>query len=450
MKKISDKEEKQRELKVLRHSVEKALRLSKHSEVTGVEVVAALEDGFSITVRRGKVETIEYHRDRGLGITLFDGHRYAAVSTSDTSTRSIEEAIQHARHSVQFLQEDPCIGLADANLMAKKMADLDLYHPWDISTEEAIEKAIHCEKCAMAYDPRIKNSEGVTIATHKNYYVYGNSHGFIGVHPTTYHVVSCCLIAEQKDSMERDFSMSISCDYRQLNTFDTIAKEASEKAVRRLGSRKLVSQKTPVIFEAEIARSLLSIFISAIHGHNLYQKMSFLVDHLGKPVFSKHISIHEDPFLPRSLGSATFDSEGVATRKQHFVKDGILTNYVLNSYTARKLGLQTTGNAGGVHNLFINHDDIDLRGLIKKMGKGLLLTELIGFGENLVTGDFSKGVAGFWVENGEVQYPVSEITIAGNLRDIFLNVVSVANDVNVKSTIKTGSILVDSMMIGGN
>lgn len=441
---------KQKELKALRDIAEKTLDLMKRAGITASEVAVALEDGFTIAVRKGNVDTIEYHRDKGVGITVFNGYRFSTVSTSDTSLASIENAISYGVNIVKYIEEDPCVGLAEAHLMATELADLDLYHPWDIPVEHAVLDALACEKRALAFDSRVKASDGVMISTHKSYYVYGNSHGFMGECPSTCHAISCALIAEQDGQMERDYSVSIACAFDQLDTFDAIAKDASVKTVKRLGSRKLESQKAPIIFEAEVARGLLISFIAAIHGGNLYKKSSFLVDHLGKPVFSKKIHIYEDPFIPRSLGSATFDNEGVRTRRQDFVKEGILTNYVLNSFTARKLGLETTGNAGGVHNLFISHDDMDLNALLKKMHKGLFVTELIGNGENLVTGDFSKGAAGFWVEEGKIQFPVSEVTIAGNLRDMFLNIVAVANDINCKSTIKTGSILIDSMMVGGD
>jgi len=438
------------EIAQLEEVAQQSLSLAKARGASEAEVMASMDDGFSVNVRMGEVETVEYHQDKGIGITVYFGKRSGSVTTTDTSTAALMAAVEKACSIAKFTEEDPCSGLADADLMAKNLPDLDLYHPWQITAAQAIALALDCETSARAHDLRIKNSEGASVMTHQAYHVYANSHGFLGAVPTTRHSVACALVAEENGEMERDHGFTLSRDFKKLEDVKTIGALAAKRTVSRLGSRKLSTMKVPVILVSELARGLMGSFIYAIHGNNLYRKASFLLDYLDKPVFAKHVRLYEDPFLPSALGSSAFDREGVATQKKDLVSAGILNSYVLNSYAARKMGMQTTGNAGGVHNLFSSHSELDLKALLKKMDKGVLVTELIGDGVNIITGDYSRGAAGFWVENGEIQYPVSEITIAGNLKDMFLNLVAIGNDIDKNGSIQIGSILLEEMTVAGS
>lgn len=434
----------------LKQSIEYVLQYAKKQGATDAEAHAAIEDGFAVTVRNDELDTIEYHYDNGIGINVYFGKKQGMVSVADMSENALKDAVIKACKIAKFTQEDPCNGLAEKNLMAKKIEDLNIYHAWNITPKEAIKIALENEAYARGLDKRIKNSEGTSISSHKNFYVYGNSHGFIGSVPSTRYSASYALIAEQNGEMERDSDYTVACDANALEDFHVVAKKTVEKATARLGAAKIITQKKPVIFAAEIAKGLLGSFLAAISGSNLYRKSSFLIDHLGKQVFSEQVRIFEDPWIKKSLNSAYFDAEGVATRTKDFVTDGILQNYILGSYSARKLNMQTTANSGGVFNLFVQDDGIDLKDLLKKMDTGLLITELSGQGINIVTGDYSRGAVGFWVEHGEIQHPVSEITIAGNLRDMFLNLVAVGNDIDQRGNIKSGSILLEEMTIAGN
>lgn len=438
------------EFKQLKDITTSALALAKKNGATQADIHASIDNGFIVTVRLGELDTVEHHHNKAIGLTVYFGKRKGSVTTSDTSKNAIHEAVNAACNIAKFTEEDPYSGLANPELMAKNITDLDLYHEWDMTPQKAIELALNCETYANSLDKRIKNSEGISISSHKDFSVYANSHGFLGMVPSTQHCVNYVLIAEENGQMERDSDYTAACDAKDLENFNCVAEKAVKSTILRLGSQKLVTQKAPVIFIPEVAKGLLATFIAAITGNQLYRKASFLLNHLGKPVFSKHVRIHEDPFVLKALGSAAFDSEGVATYKKDFIKDGILESYVLGSYAARKLKMKTTANADGIHNLFIENSEMDLTALLKKMDKGLLVTELIGQGINIVTGDYSRGAVGFWVENGKIQYPVSEITIAGNLRDMFLNLAAVGNDVDRRGNIKTGSILLEEMMIGGS
>ena len=438
-------------MKHLKQVVKKVLSLSKKYKATSAEVIATISDGYSINVRMGEVETVEYNNDKGLGITIYFGKQKASVTTSDMSVKSLEKVVQTACNIAKFTEKDNGCGLADAHLMAKDFLDLDIYHPWIFEPKQAIQLGLECEAYALGLDKRINNSEGVSISTHQMFSVYGNSHGFIGDTAATKHYIGCELIAEQNKKKERDYGYTVSCDALELDSIQDVAKETARRTLRRLRSRKLATQKAPVIFEANVARTLISNFMAAIHGNNLYQKNSFLVDALGKQIFSKHLRIYETPHLLKSLNSSVFDSEGVATKPKDFITQGILKNYMLNSYSARKLGMQTTANSGGVFNLWVEstQDDINFSQLLKKMDRGIIVTELIGQGVNLVTGDYSRGAAGLWVEHGEIQYPVSEITIAGNLKEMFAQIIDVADDIEMRGNIKTGSILLESLSIAG-
>ncbi|MEQ6340910.1 MAG: metalloprotease PmbA [Gammaproteobacteria bacterium] len=416
---------------------------------SAAEAGVSLETGLSVTARLGEVETIEYNRDKGLGVTVYFGGRKGSSSTSDFTPEAVREAVRAACSIAKYTAEDEYAGLADAALMAREVPDLDLCHPWGISAEQAIELAIECENAARGMDVRITNSEGGSVSSHQGYRVYGNSHGFIGAYPSTRHSLSCAVIGGEGEGMQRDYWFTVARDSAELEAAAEVGRRAAQRTLRRLDARRLPTCQVPVIFAAEIATSLLSHFTSAIRGGALYRKATFLLDHLGKQIFPAHVHIHEQPHLKRALGSTPFDNEGVATQARDIVRDGVLQGYILDSYAARKLGMQTTGNAGGVHNLIIDPGALDLDGLLRRMDKGLLVTELMGMGVNAVTGDYSRGAAGFWVENGEIQYPVEEITIAGNLRDMFMRIVEVGNDVEMRGGTRTGSILIEEMMIAG-
>ncbi len=434
----------------MEHLVTDILAEAARQGASSAEVDVAANKGFNVMVRKGEVETVEYNQDKIIEVTVYFGKRCGAASLSDLRPDAIRSAVQAACNIARFTDEDPYSGLADKSQLAFNYPKTDLYYPWSLSVPEAIEIAKECEAIALAKDKRITNSEGASISTIDVWHAYGNSHGFIGICPVTRHEISCVLIATQGKEMQRDYSYTTACDAKLLDSISQVANKAADRTVRRLGARQLPTCEVPVIFIAEEARGLLGHFVSAITGGNLFRKSSFLIDHLGKRIFPSSIKIDERPYLAKALGSAPFDDDGVATRPNVFVEDGILQSYSLGVYSARKLNLQTTGNAGGIHNLFISTGNKDLPALLKTMGKGLLVTELMGNGTNLTTGDYSRGAAGFWVENGEIQYPVEEITIAGRLQDMYANLVEVGNDIDKRGNIQTGSILLESMMVAGN
>lgn len=426
-----------------------ALKMATQAGASAAEASANVATGLSVTVRMGNVENLEFERDQGMGITVYFGQQKGSASSSDLTSEAIAAAVKAACDIAKVTNPDPCAGLADAQLMAKAWPDLDLYHPWDLSTEQAIALALDCETQARAYDKRISNSEGASVNTRKGYSVYANTHGFMGSYLGSRHSLSCMLVAEQDGKMQQDYSYTTARSPNDLRSSQTVAIDAAQRAVGRLGAQRLSTRKAPAILEAPIARSLLGDFIAAIRGNSIYRKASFLLDRLGKPVFAPWVHLYEQPHLARALGSTPFDGEGVATQNRDWIVDGILQNYMLSSYSARKLGMQTTGNAGGVHNFTINAGTLDLTGLLKKMDTGLFVTEIMSTGSNIVTGDFSCGASGYWVENGVIQYPVEEITIAGNLNDIFLNLVAAANDLDIRGSIRCSSLLLESVMIGG-
>ena len=415
----------------------------------GVEAGVSIDAGLAVTVRLGETETLEYNRDRSLGLTVYFNQRKGSASTADFSAESVAATVQAACDIARYTSEDEYAGLPDPGRLAKDIPDLDLYHPWDISAEQAIEIAGECELAAREVDTRIENSEGGSVSSNVGMRVKANSDGFLGGYRSSYHSVSCCVIGKQGDEMQRDYWHDTARDHADLAAAAEIGRISGERTVRRLGTQRLTTRKAPVIFAADIASSLFGHLISAVSGSNLYRKSSFLLDHLGKPIFPDFIHIHEQPLLKKALGSAPYDGEGVATAARDIVRSGVLEGYVLSSYAARKLGMETTANAGGVRNLTIDPGDRDLSGLLQTMDTGLLVTELIGFGVNIVTGDYSRGVAGFWVEGGEIQYPVDEITIAGNLSDMFKDLVAVGNDVDKRGNTRCGSVLLDEMTIAG-
>lgn len=406
--------------------------------------------GLTVHVRKGEVDIIEFDRHKKMGITVYSAHKKGSASTTDLHADSLRATVEAAYHLAKLTEADPYAGLAEPQEMAKELKDLDLYHPWAITVEQAIALAKECEASAFAIDNRIKNSEGAVLSTGQAYHVYGNSHGFLGAYPTTCHRLSCTVIAEDGNGgMERDYDYTIARRAEQLALPADIGKLAAEQAIKRLHARKVATQKAPVLFHAQVASSLWGHFLSAISGGRLFRKTSFMQDSLGKAYFPEHVNLYEEPHLFGELSSAMFDEEGVATRDKHFIKAGRVENYVLSSYSARKLKMQNTGNAGGVHNVSVSHGNESLEELMKKMHRGLLVTEVMGPGVNLVTGDYSRGAAGFWVENGEIQYPVHEVTIAGNLGDLFKHCVAIGKDIDKRHSVRTGPVLLEEMMVGG-
>ena len=404
-------------------------------------------------VRCGEVETIEYNRDKGIGVTVYLGQQKGNASTADFSTAALRETVEAALNIARFTAADPCAGLPEAHLLASRAdaaQDLDLYHPWQLSVEQAIELARRCEQAAFAVSPLIANSEGASVSLQEGQFVSANSLGFMGGCPTSRHYLACSLIAGRDDAMQREDWYSTSRNPAEIAAPEAIGDYAARRALSRLGARKIRTCKVPVLFEAPLAASLIGNFVHAASGGSLYRQTSFLLDSLGQPVFSKAVRISERPHLPGALASSRFDNDGVATREREVVEDGILQAYFLGTYSARKLGMQSTGNAGGCHNLIVHPGEHDFAGLLRQMGRGLLVTELLGQGVNYVNGDYSRGAAGYWVENGEIAYPVEEITIAGNLREMFRNITAVGKDVLVRGSKQVGSILVGEMKIAGN
>lgn len=405
--------------------------------------------GFSVSAHGGAAETVEYHQDKSIEITVYFGKRSGSASLSDLRKEAIQAAVEAACHIAKYTGGDPCSGLPEKEDLAFNYPKLNLSYPWNINVDEAIALACECEKLALAQNKLIMSAEEVRVGTLQSVMLYANSLGFTGWFPISHHEISCVLIAKKDEEMQRDYSYSIAVDPNDLESIESIAYKAAERAVNRLGAKSLRTTKAPVIFIAEEARGLLGHFASAIKGSNLYRKASFLLDHLHQKVFPSFVHIQEHPHLPKALGSAPFDDEGVATRSNVYIDDGILQSYSLGVYSARKLGMHTTGNSGGVHNLVIKPGKEDLAGLLKQMDKGLLITELMGHGLNLLTGDYSRGAGGYWIENGVIQYPVHEVTVAGNLKDVYANLVAIGNDVDTRGGIRTGSLLIAEMTIAG-
>jgi len=405
--------------------------------------------GLSVNVRMGEVETIEHQRDKGLGVTVYIGGRKGSASTTDFSAAAVEATVSAACTIARNASRDDCAGLIDPEYLAKDVPDLDLFHGWEIAPRAAIDLAIECEDAARQTDPRLTNSDGALVATYTGSHLYGNSHHFISGWDWSSHSIDCTVIAEENGKMQRDGWHTKARDPRDLDNVESVGKEAARRTLSRLNARKLSTRSAPIIFEAPVARGLFSAFIGAIAGGALYRRASFLLDKLGEQVFAPQVQIEEQPHLPRQLGSAPFDDDGMATRRKFLVRDGVLESYVLSAYSARKLGMTPTGNAGGVHNLVLQNSEQDLNALLRQMDTGLLITDMIGFGVNQVTGDYSRGASGFWIERGEIQYPVEEITVAANLKDMFRNIVSIGNDVDNRGNIKTGSVLIDNMTIAG-
>jgi PmbA protein len=430
--------------------IEHALEEARVRGATQAEAAVSQDTGLSVGVRLGEVETLEHQRDRSMGITVYFDKRKGSAGTADFSPEAVRATVAKACSIARFTAEDACAGLADAALMATAPPDLDLFHPWSLTADRAIELAKACEAAALAFDPRINNSEGGSVASHRGLHVYGNTHGFVGGYPTTSHTLSCVVLAGTGEDMQRDYWYSSSRDWRELEEPEVIGRESARRTIARLDPRKLSTRRAPVLFVPELARGLIGHFVAAIRGSSQYRQSSFLLDCVGQQIFPADFSISERPHLHKAMGSAPFDDEGVATRDRELIAAGVLTGYILSSYSARKLGLQTTGNAGGSHNLLVAPNNTGgAAAMLARLGTGLLVTELMGQGVNTVTGDYSRGAAGFWVENGVVQYPVAEITIAGNLRDMFKGIAAVGDDVDARGGTRVGSVLLKEMTIAG-
>ncbi|MCW3478984.1 metalloprotease PmbA [Neisseriaceae bacterium JH1-16] len=426
------------------------LDLAVQQGATSCEVDVSEGRGQTVTVRLGEVETIEYNQDKGVGVTVYIGQQKGHASTADFSASALADTVAAAVNIARFTAADDCSGLADRGLLATEFPALNLFYPWDVDVERSIELARQCEAAARAVDSRIRNSEGATVSSQDSQFIYANSHGFMAGFPSSRHSLSAAVIAEADGAMQRDYWYSMARHPDDLDPVEKVGRIAGERTVRRLGGRRVKTGRYPVLFESPVAASLIGHFVSAASGGSLYRKSSFLLDSLGKPVFSTNVTLDEDPFMLRGFGSSAFDNEGVATCARRVVDGGVLGGYFLSSYSARKLGMSTTGNAGGAHNLILHSTGESFDELVRQMGTGLIVTELMGQGINLVTGDYSRGAAGFWVENGQIAYPVEEITIAGNLREMFTSISAVANDAVMRGSKKVGSILIDGMMVAGD
>jgi PmbA protein len=424
---------------------------------TQAEVSCSEERGLNVNVRMGSVETVESTRDRGIGVTVYFGQRKGSASTADLHEHSLEATVEQACAIARFTEDDEASGLADAALMATEQPEFDGWHPWTLDADRAVDLALACEAAGREADARIGNSDGASVGSGESLSVYANSHGFVGRERSTQHSIGCALIAGQGEAMQRDGWYSVALAEQDLESPAAIGRHSAERALSRLEPRQLATGDYPVLFAAEMARSLIGHLIGAVSGGALYRRASFLVDSAGTQLFPGWFSILEQPFLPRGLRSAAFDGEGVATRESALVEGGILQRYVLGSYSARKLGLQTTANAGGVHNLAVAANTGDagaspaanFESLLRDMGRGFLVTELMGQGVNAITGDYSRGAAGFWVEDGAIAYPVDGITIAGNLKTMFQAIEAVGRDIDPRSHVRTGSILVGKMTVAG-
>ncbi len=434
---------------ILKQIARDVLAYARERGATAAETEASEGFGQGVTVRHGEVETIEYNRDKGMGVSVYIGKQRGHASTSDFSAQALRDTVDAALSIARLTASDQFAGLADADLLATDTPELDLYHPWNIDVEQAMELARSCEDAAFAADPKVSNSEGASVSVQQSHFAYGNSNGFLGGYPSSRHSIVCAVIAGKDDSMQRDDWYTTARSAADLDAATEVGTRAGKRAARRVGARRVATAKVPVLFEAPVASGLLGHFVAAVSGGSLYRKSSFLLDSLGKPVFSSNVQIHDRPHIPKGLASGPFDDEGVATRSRDIVQKGVLQGYFLGSYSARKLGLRSTGNAGGNHNLSMDSTDGDLSDLLIMMGTGLLVTDLLGQGINMVTGDYSRGAAGFWVEGGNISHPVQEITVAGNLKDMFRNIVAIGSDVVVRGSRQCGSVLVEGMTVAG-
>lgn len=429
--------------------IERVLGVARALGAGATEASLSTGAGLSTTVRLGDIEMLEHHRDKRMGVTVYLDGRKGSASSSDFGEAALRATVEAALGIARHTEPDACAGLADAEDLCREVPDLDLYHPWALPPEQAIDIATRCEAVARGADARITNSEGATVDVYAGTYAYGNTAGFLGAYSSSRSSIACTVIASAGEAMQRDYWYTVARDAALLEDPEAVGRRAAERALARLGGRKLETCSAPVVFEARAATTLFGHFLGAVSGGNLYRKASFLLDALGQPVFAPHVELLERPHLRGALGSAPFDGDGVATRERTLVEAGVLQGYVLSAYSARRLGMKTTGNAGGVHNLLVSHGERDLPGLLARMGRGLLVTELMGFGVNAVTGDYSRGASGFWVEDGAIAFPVEEITIAGNLKDMFRDIVEVGADVELRGNVRSGSVLIGEMTIAG-
>ncbi|PHM27151.1 metalloprotease PmbA [Xenorhabdus ehlersii] len=434
--------------KLLEDAVAHALELAK-AGCDAAEVAVNKTTGISVSTRFSEVENVEFNSDGALGITVYHQQRKGSASSTDLSPEAIARTVQAAIDIARYTSPDPYAGPADKALLAFEAPELDLFHPADLDADKAIELAARAEQASLQADERITNTEGGSFNSHYGIRVFGNSHGMLQSYCSSRHSMSSCVIAEQDGNMERDYAYTVSRHLDELKSPEWVGQECARRTLSRLGARKLSTMKAPVIFAAEVATGLFGHLVGAISGSSIYRKSSFLLDSLGKPILPSWLTIEEQPHLLRGLASTPFDSEGVRTTTRDIVKDGVLQTWLLTSYSARKLGMVNTGHAGGIHNWRIAGQGLDFAGLVREMGTGLIVTELMGQGVSAVTGDYSRGASGFWVENGEIQYPVSEITIAGNLKDMWANMVTIGNDIETRSNIQCGSVLLPEMSIAG-
>lgn len=433
----------------LREMARDVLKFAQKRGASACETDVSEGFGQTVSVRKGEVDTIEYNRDKGIGVTVYVGQQRGYASTSDFSKAALRATVDAALAIARFTAPDAYAGLPDPKEFATQFPDLDLHHSWPLSVEEALSLAQRCEEAALTASPLITNSEGANVSLQESHFISANSLGFMGGFASSRHSLSCSVIAGEGDGMQRDDWYDSRRDPAELMAAEEIGATAARRAIARLKGRKIKTCEVPVIFDTTLAPGLIGSFVHAVSGGALYRKSSFLLDSLGQPVFSPVVSISERPFLPKAMGSSPFDDDGVATRDREVVIDGVLQGYFLGTYSARKLGMQSTGNAGGAHNLMVKPGDQDLAGLLKQMDRGLLVTEMLGHGVNYVTGDYSRGAAGFWVEKGKIKHPVEEITIAGNLRDMFKGIVAIGNDALPRGSKQCGSILIDRMTIAG-
>lgn len=436
----------------LQETSETVLKLAKKYGASDAELSLNRGAGLSVEIHNSNVDKLEYHRDQGLNLTVYMGQHTGTASTGDLSASAIKDTVKAACNIAKFTEEDQYAGLADADLMATEISDLDLYHPWDLSADKAIEIAKECESYAHDYDDRIINSDGASISTYSGTSLIANSHGFTGVVPSSRHSLSCSVIGQEKgdEGMQRDYWYSSSRVNSALESAKTVGEKAAQRTLKRLQGKQISTREANVLYSPEMARSIIGHFTNAIAGGAQYRKSTFLLDSVDEKVFPEFIHLHEQPHLKQAFGSGYFDKEGVATKNRDIVTEGVVQSYIMSSYSARQLGLQTTANAGGTHNLTLDSTGQNFEELLQMLGTGFLVTELIGSGVNNMTGDYSRGAAGFWVENGEIQYPVEEVTVAGNLKDMFQNIVAVGNDVDLRGGTRTGSILIEGMMLAGS
>ncbi len=437
------------ELSFLADGSQQALDHARSLGAESAEVSASIHFGLDVNVRMGEVETLEHSRDRGLGISVYIGNSKGHATSGDLRTETIRKCVEKAVDIARFTQADKCNGLAPAERLASEFPDLDLWHPQAFDAELTSQRALACEAAGLD-NPGIANSDGASASSGFGLSVYANSNGFVGRRDGTRYGQSCVLIAGEAESMQRDYWYDSQRAFSDLESVEDTGREAARRTVNRLGARKIPTCEVPILFAPEVARGLVSHFISAISGGALYRKASFLQDTVGQQLFPDWVRMSESPFIPRGPASTAFDAEGIATCERDIIRQGVLNGYVLSSYSARRLGLETTGNAGGTHNLIVEPGQFSAQELMKEMGTGLLVTEVMGQGVSIVTGDYSRGAGGFWIENGEIQFPVDEVTIAGNLKDMFMCIESIGNDVDKRSGIQSGSILMGKMTVAGS